>query len=263
MIRRLLLAGALLAIAGGHARAESVAQTRIESTTAAPTQTQTSGQLRGRAQDWGLTEGELRRYQELMGGIRGSLSVAGISPVEVLGIHARNDDERRRYAELWARLRHEDAERVLAFERAYQEAARRLFPEPAIDHARLDAFRARSGKTLERMKGTALQAGDRIMLFALPGCSGCDAAAAQAVSLIRQREDVGLDVYVLDTAGEDGKVRAWAQSHGIDPNLIKDRRITLNHDAGTLKKLTGRGVVPYAAVRRGDRLMPYPELTAK
>jgi hypothetical protein len=30
-----------------------------------------------------------------------------------------------------------------------------------------------------------------------------------------------------------------------------------------LRKLSGRGVVPYAALRRGDRLMPYPELTAQ
>jgi len=256
------LAGVVLAGVCGGALAEEVTQTRIESTTASPTQAQSSAAAVSRAREWGITEAEWRRYQELMGGIRGSLSVAGISPVEVLGIHARNEEERRRYAELWARLRHDDAQRVLAFERAYQDAARRLFPEPAIDHARLDAFRGRSGKPVQQT-GTVLQAGDRILLFALPGCAGCDAAAAQAQALVRQRPDVGLDVYVLDTAGDDARVRTWAQSHGIDPDLVKARRITLNHDAGALKKLSGRGVVPYAALRRGDRLMPYPELTAQ
>ncbi len=262
MTWRIWLAGAALAAVCGGALAEEVAQTRIESTTANPTQTQSSATVASRASEWGITDVEWRRYQDLMGGIRGSLSVSGISPVEVLGIHARSEQERRRYAELWARLRHEDAQRVLAFERAYQDAARRLFPEPAIDHARLDAFRGRSGKPVQQT-GTVLQAGDRILLFALPGCAGCDAAAAQAQALVRQRPDVGLDVYVLDTAGDDARVRTWAQSHGIDPDLVKARRITLNHDAGALKKLSGRGVVPYAALRRGDRLMPYPELTAK
>ena len=262
MRRRAWLAAAALAAVCGGGHAEEIAQTRIETTTTNPTQAQSSATVASRANEWGITEAEWRRYRELMGGIRGSLSVSGISPVEVLGIHARSEEERRRYAELWARLRHDDAQRVLAFERAYQDAARRLFPEPAIDHARLDAFRGRSGKPVQQT-GTALQAGDRILLFALPGCAGCDTAAAQAQALVRQRPDVGLDVYIVDSAGDDAKVRAWGQSHGIDPDLVRARRITLNHDAGTLKKLSGRGVVPYAALRRGDRLMPYPELTAK
>lgn len=260
-------AGAALALLCAGAGAADVTQTRIESSTAAPTtaantSAESLATTRSRAKEWGIAEAEWARYQELMTGIRGSLSVPGISPVEVLGIHARNDEERRHYAELWARLRHEDAERVLAFERAYQEASRRLFTEPAIDHARLEAFRAKSGKPAP-VAGTVLQSGDRILLFALPGCKGCDAATGLALSTLRQRQDVGLDVYVLGTDGNDAKVREWAQTHGIDPELVKGRRVTLNHDAGTLKKLSGRGVVPYAALRRGDRLMPYPELTAQ
>ncbi|MEW8057076.1 MAG: TIGR03759 family integrating conjugative element protein, partial [Candidatus Thiodiazotropha sp.] len=48
---------------------------------------------------WGLSETEWRRYKQLMQGIRGSISPATISPIEVLGIHARDDAERQRYAE--------------------------------------------------------------------------------------------------------------------------------------------------------------------
>lgn len=257
-----IVAGVALTLLCAGAGAADVSQTRLESSTAAPTPAEPLATTRSRAKEWGISEAEWARYQELMTGIRGSLSVPGISPVEVLGIHARNDDERRRYAELWARLRHEDAARVLAFERAYQEAARRLYPGPAIDHARLEAFRAKSGKPAP-VAGTVLQSGDRILLFALPGCQGCNAATGLALSTLRQRQDVGLDVYVLGTDGNDAKVREWAQTHGIDPELVKGRRVTLNHDAGTLRKLSGRGVVPYAALRRGDRLMPYPELTAQ
>jgi integrating conjugative element protein (TIGR03759 family) len=80
------------------------------------------------AQSWGLSVDEIRRYQSLMRGYRGSVSVPNISPIEVLGIHARDDAERRRYAELLARIMVADAERVLAFERERIAAMNRLFP---------------------------------------------------------------------------------------------------------------------------------------
>ncbi|MEQ8495579.1 MAG: TIGR03759 family integrating conjugative element protein, partial [Gammaproteobacteria bacterium] len=65
---------------------------------------------RVRAELWGLADDEWRRYQSLMAGIRGSISPDMISPIEVLGIHARDAAERRKYAEQWAIMLREDAE---------------------------------------------------------------------------------------------------------------------------------------------------------
>jgi integrating conjugative element protein (TIGR03759 family) len=111
----------------------------------------------GRAQAWGLAETEWRRYQSLMQGIRGSVSPETISPVEVLGIHARDEAERRRYAELWAQAMWEDAERILAFQRAYVEAGRRLYPGvPLIDPGRLPKKDEQS---------TGLEPQDRVLFF--------------------------------------------------------------------------------------------------
>ena len=79
-----------------------------------------------------------RRYKQLMQGIRGSISPATISPIEVLGIHARDDAERQRYAEVWAHAMYEDAGRILAFQRAYDAATKRLYPNMSlIDISRL------------------------------------------------------------------------------------------------------------------------------
>ena len=73
-----------------------------------------------------------------MEGIRGSISPSTISPIEVLGIHAEDAVERDRYAETWARMMREDVARILAFQHAYDEAGRRLFPgEQLIDPNRL------------------------------------------------------------------------------------------------------------------------------
>ena len=49
---------------------------------------------RARSRSWGLTQAEWHRYRQLMQGIRASVSPATISPVEVLGIHARDAAER-------------------------------------------------------------------------------------------------------------------------------------------------------------------------
>jgi hypothetical protein len=86
---------------------------------------------------WGITLEELHRARRLMRGPRGAFSVSSISPVEVLGIHARSDAERDRYAEHFARLLHDDTQRVLAWQRAGDAAMRRLYPhDQAIDFGR-------------------------------------------------------------------------------------------------------------------------------
>ena len=114
-------------------------------------QTPLTSSERARAQSWGLSEIEWQRYRSLLQGIRGSVSPATLSPLEVLGIHARDDAERTRYAEQWAIAMRDDAERILAFQRAYDEANRRLFPDtPLIDPVAASAADVyRSGTTVE------------------------------------------------------------------------------------------------------------------
>ncbi|HEX7635859.1 MAG TPA: integrating conjugative element protein [Noviherbaspirillum sp.] len=86
------------------------------------------------AQFWGLTLEEVRRANLLMKGPRGAFSAPNITPVEVLGIHARNDAERQKYAEQFARILRADTERVLAWSVAHAQAMARLYPnDPVID----------------------------------------------------------------------------------------------------------------------------------
>ena len=201
---------------------------------------------RARSHLWNLSETEWNRYQSLMQGIRGSISPAMISPIEVLGIHARDDAERQRYAETWARLMHEDAERILAFQRAYDMAAKRLYSnEPLIDVTRIP----------EKTEDTVpLQSGDRLLFFTRPECPACDVLMNQLLKKI----DVvsGIDIYLRDIApGDDAAVRAWASIHRIEPDWVRSRRITLNHDGGSLDRLThGQGDVPSVFRRRGEDL---------
>ena len=75
-------------------RAENVQTTATEATQIR--QTPLTSSERARAQTWGLSDVEWQRYRSLLQGIRGSVSPATLSPLEVLGIHARDDSERTR-----------------------------------------------------------------------------------------------------------------------------------------------------------------------
>ncbi len=195
---------------------------------------------------WELSEVEWQRYKLLMQGIRGSISPSTISPIEVLGIHARDEAERQRYAEVWAQAMREDVERILAFQRAYDTAGKRLYPnEPLIDIGRLP------GKVEET---SAFQSTDRLLFFARPECPVCDVLMGK---LLRRINEVnGIDIFLMDVpSGDDVAVRDWASSHMIDPEWVRNRQITLNHDGGELDKLTsGQGKVPYILRRRGESL---------
>jgi len=199
-----------------------------------------------RAQVWGLSQTEWTRYQSLMQGIRGSLSPATISPVEVLGIHARDASERRRYAELWAQAMWEDAERVLAFQRAYVEAGRRLYPGvPLIDPSRLPD---------KDPETTDLEPQDRVLFFTRPDCEVCDALLARLLTRLEQL--AGVDIYLAGIdPGDDQAVRDWAAQHDVDPEWVRSRKVTLNFEAGALAGLTeGRGEIPTLMRRRGEDL---------
>jgi hypothetical protein len=78
------------------------------------------------AQLWGLTLPEIQRARMLMQGPRGAFSSPQLSPIEALGIHARTDAERDRYARLFARATYEDTQRVLAWSRVAQAELERL-----------------------------------------------------------------------------------------------------------------------------------------
>ena len=170
---------------------------------------------RARARTWNLSETEWQRYRQLMQGIRGSISPETISPIEVLGIHARDEAERQRYADAWARAMHEDVDRILAFQRAYDAAGRRLYPnEPLIDAGRLPV-KAKSQQPVSR---------------AIVYCFSPDSRVRPVMRcwrLIQKIDEIsGIDIYLMGMApGDDQAVRDMGINSG-------DRTRVGTHPAG-------------------------------
>lgn len=194
---------------------------------------------------WALSEGELERAETLLQGLRGSLSDTRISPIEVLGIHARTDAERRRYAEQWARLQIADAERVLAFERAYRVAVRDLLGTRSV---------IKQQWLQPRTSGARLEANDRLLFFTRTDCAACVALGRRVLQQAGQL--AGIDIYLVDET-DPVTIRAWAEAQHIDPSLVKRKSITLNSDAGLLERLTDTDIEPpYLLRQRGTSLKP-------
>jgi len=192
-------------------------------------------------------------------GVRGSVSPATLSPIEVLGIHARSTEERQRYAEQWAVMMREDAERILAFQWAYDDAQRRMFPNGLlIDPTVVNA----SKSDQDRAEKLAWQPADRVLFFTDTQCPTCDAVLERLVSQLKQFS--GIDLYLIDvSAGEESRIREWATSKQIDPQWVNEHKVTLNIDAGARDRVaahTGQQgrKLPVLVLRRGDQLTPLP-----
>lgn len=198
-----------------------------------------------RARAWSLNETEWRRYQRLMQGIRGSVSAANLSPIEVLGIHARDAAERREYAERWAVVMHEDAERILAFQRAYDEAAQRLYPDQRL----IDTARLRGDDGL----ATELQSGDRLLLRVSLACPSCDAAVQKAID--RLDDVAGIDIqFVGANDAQRDRIRGWARAQGIEPEWVRARRVTLNMANAADGRTNDDDSLPGIYIRRGEAI---------
>lgn len=231
-------------------------QTQPHQTTSIGTDLNASEQAH--AERWGLDANEYRLYRALMQGPRGSFSVPTISPLEVLGIHAETDAQRRQYAERLVQMLFEDTERVLAFERETQAAWRRLYGGvPMIDSVKLEA---RDALARER---TQAFAGKRLAVFVSTTCASCQQALPGLMKLAAEDGPAaGLDVYVIDTT-DQALIRAFARRSGVDPHLVSRRRVTLNQGQALFRQLDGPGVVPQVFYRDGERLVPVPDLTKR
>ncbi len=189
---------------------------------------------RAQAAQWGLTDQEWERYETLMQGRRGILS-PGLDPLTALGVEARTDQERQRYAELQARFEYERIERELAYQRAYDEAIQRL----AGNEPRISSFTLRPELSAGAVGPGGLPAGVASgpvrydVIVSLAGCSGCDKAVQDLLA-----EGRAINVWVTDSGGDDARIRRWATDLGIPVERVTSGAITLNH--GTSLNVSGQ-----------------------
>ncbi|MEQ1963147.1 TIGR03759 family integrating conjugative element protein [Xenorhabdus khoisanae] len=185
--------------------------------------------LKNQAEQWTLSADEYRRYQQLMNGPRGIQS-PGLDPLTALGIEADSDAERRRYAEQWVRAEFARTEKELHFQREVDAAWQRLFPD-----------------VLPVNMTTSREASGRLALFVrVKDCPPCETRLAEVLAAKQP-----VDIYLVDSQGNDDTLRQWAKNHHIPVERVRNRQITLNHDTGYWFRF-GKGLMP-ALLRQGEQ----------
>lgn len=200
---------------------------------------------------WDLSEEEWQRYETLKKGIRGRLSNDSISPIEVLGIHARDDAERQRYAQRWASIMYEDAERVLKFQRAFDEAIKSLVDEvPVIDATLLPQAPSE--------KSSPFTESDRIMFFVETDCSICEVLLSDVLDQLPNVQ--GIDIYFTNlSSGNENEIKDWVKQHKLDVELIRVKQITVNFDNGLLDSIgSNANNTPALFLRNNDKIKRLP-----
>ena len=170
--------------------------------------------LAERAQAWGLSEAEFRRYQRLMAGQRGQWS-PGLDPIAALGVSTDSEVERRRFAELFVKTEFERTRKELAFQVAVDQAWQRLYPgTPRLVAAGQPRQTNAAGQSFQR---TAL-------ILRLGNTAGRD-----RLSRLLQRQPGQLDVHVIGARGSDAALRDWAANFPLLEQALAEGRATLNH----------------------------------
>ncbi|MBS0159848.1 MAG: TIGR03759 family integrating conjugative element protein [Nitrospira sp.] len=183
------------------------------------------------ASGWGLQPQEWARYRELMEGPLGIYS-PNLDPLSALGIEARSDEERRRYAELQVQVEARRVEKLLAYQRAYDEAWQRL--NPGMQRVNLPD---------DKPSAAAVRGSGRTAVFVKDGCAVC----GQLVQRL-QTSGANFDLYMVGSRQDDVRIRDWAKRVQIDPARVRSGSITLNHDSGRWLSLGLPGDLP-AVVR--------------
>lgn len=198
------------------------------------------------AHDWGLTREEWVRYRQLMRGPLGVYS-PNLDPLTALGTEARTEGERRHIAELQVRMEAQRVEKLLAYQRAYDAAWKRIYstmlpfqgPASRPSHTSLSPASLPDAVTAAGAAPPPSAASARFAVFVKEDCSACD-------QRVKDLEASGqaFDVYMIGTRGDDVRIRAWASRLKIEPAKVRAGTITLNHDGGRWFSLGLRGSLP-------------------
>ncbi len=181
---------------------------------------------------WRVTAAEWARYRHIMAGPRGNWSPQ-LDPPTVLGVHARDDRERRRYAQLLLALEEERIAAELSFQRVYN----RLLEE------------RHGGEGI--LMPLAVEEGDELLLLAGAACgSSCRGLLGQLRPFLGRIQR--LAVYADVEAREE--LSAWAGQAGLPAALQSSGKIRLARrrelpEASFLRRY-GRQQAPLLLVRR-------------
>lgn len=187
-----------------------------------PNKLQLNEQQLHEAKVWELTPDEEKRYVLLMQN-RSKFYYQGLrqTPLDILGLNARNEAERNHFAELAAKQEAQKVAKNIAWNNAFYKAYNKLFANvPVVGDFDPSPFSPYNHKPVQ------IAPGDTLYFFIKPE----DAVTTILLVLmdaIENTPDTYLHVMLLES--EDLAIQLWANKHQIPQHLVNNARITLNH----------------------------------
>ncbi|CZH50228.1 TIGR03759 family integrating conjugative element protein [Legionella pneumophila serogroup 1] len=190
------------------------------------------------AKVWGLTPDEEKRYVLLMQN-KSKFYYEGLrqTPIDILGLNARNETERNHFAELSARQEAQKVSKNIAWNNAFHKAYNKLFANvPVIGDFDPSPYSPYAHKPVQLSQGDTLY-------FFIKEQDSVKTILLMLFEGIEQTPDTKLHLMLLDM--NDTAIQIWANQHQIPQHLVTSGRISLNH-----------GELSYQSIRGNKKSLP-------
>jgi len=210
---------------------------------------------------WNVSEKEWTKYETIMKS-EGKYHWKDVDPIMVLGMYAKTESEKKRFAIRMAKKEYRLNDMFVKFNRAYMKEFQVLFGhEKIIDLNMLNeqvSDNAVQSSLLpgidNKPKSRITSLGDKYVLFISTDCSGCDAFYNKL--LTEQSFGSSIDIYFVGDNKES--IGLWAKDNKISPDAVKSNSITLNLAGDTYDKFN-RPALPSAFYydKKNDTVLSY------
>ena len=173
------------------------------------------------AKAWELSEIEEKRYVKLMQS-KGAIYYQGLrmTPIDILGLNARDDAERDHFAELAARQEAQKVAQNIAWNNAFYQAYNQLFKDvPVVGDFDPAPYSPYAHQPIQ------LKEGENLYFFIKPD-DAVTTILMQLIDAIDRVPNTKLHLLFLDM--DNDAIQLWANRHQIPLNFVTNQQITLN-----------------------------------
>ena len=191
------------------------------------------------AKVWGLTDEEEKRYLALMQN-RSAVFYEGLhlTPIDILGLNARNEAERAHFARLGAAIEAQKVAQNLAWNSAFYKAYNEIFKQDTVVSSDFDP----TPFSPVAHKPVALLTGDELFLFIRPNDASQTIVLTLSEAII---QNPGTRLHLMILWADNETIQTMARRFTLSFELVKAGRITLNH-----------GELQYEGLKLADKQTP-------
>ena len=151
----------------------------------------------------------------------------------VLGLNARSNEERERFAKLLAIQEFQNTQKIILLDRAYNKAFYELYGHiPVIDPAKIVTAQAKSALLSVPKAQVKAEFGDRYIAFVNTKCQSCNRMVKGLLNSLQ----LGVSIDIHFDKDSRQQIMSWAASMSISPKSVEAGTITLNPNSSLYEK---------------------------